>query len=390
MSQVALKIVGLFLMGIVPILFSCSEEKGPVEAEIPFAIQRVEVPALMNGFSSQPLLLTARVTHPRGNEGIDSVRLSLQNNQQETVVGWRLWDDGGQIDPRSGDVIAFDQVYSRRIVPAMDLKDRLSPGMYRVIVEAFSTEGESVRVDTLQTEYLLNHPPQLLEVVFPDSILPGMPPTTIQFAVQDSDGVADVQGVLIVGQREGDASIAFRDTVWGPPNPQGVLSEVIDSTYGAGKNGPYQLTFSAFDRVEDYSPPREQTIAVQNTPPEIWNAVAPDTIKIPASGSQKIVITVQVTDAQGLADVDSVFFNSYLPDGQPSQGNPFLMFDNGLPYEVNDPQAAGDELAGDGIYTLTIFLAAGTPPGDYRFAFWAVDRVGHRTAGPVRVLHLIQ
>ena len=391
MRFTVLKQIGKFLLpGALLLLLACSEEKGPVEPETPFAIQAVGVPALINGFSTQPLLFTATVTHPDGSSGIDSVLLYLRNSQQEVVAHWQLLDDGGQIDPNSGDVIAFDQVYSRRIVPARELKDRLSEGIYRVVVTAYSVEGESVQVDTLNTEFLLNHPPRLLQVSFPDSIPPGMPPTPIRFAVQDSDGVADVQGVLIVGRRAGENTIIFRDIIPGPADPQGQISSQIDSSYGAGKDGTYRLTFVAFDRIGDQSTPLEKSIQVRNSPPDIWNAQTPDSLQVPTTGTKKIVITVQVSDGQGLADVDSVFFNSYLPNGQPSQGNPFLMYDNGLPYEVNDPQAAGDEQAGDGIYTLTIFLAAGTPPGDYRFAFWAVDRVGHRTAGPLRVLHLIQ
>ena len=95
---------------------------------------------------------------------------------------------------------------------------------------------------------------------------------------------------------------------------------------------------------------------------------------------------MEVPDRQSLADVDSVYFNSYLPGGNPSSGNPFSMFDNGLPFDPQNPVAVGDAVAGDGIYTLTIFLPSTASPGEYRFEFFGRDRVGNLGTGPVAII----
>jgi hypothetical protein len=83
--------------------------------------------------------------------------------------------------------------------------------------------------------------------------------------------------------------------------------------------------------------------------------------------TQVLLLTLKVEDPDGQSDVARVVFNSFKPDGSPSGGNPFSMFDDGLPVH-------GDEKAGDGTFSLAISLPAGTPPGTYRFEFQALDR----------------
>jgi len=65
-----------------------------------------------------------------------------------------------------------------------------------------------------------------------------------------------------------------------------------------------------------------------------------------------------------------------------------LMYDNGLPYDPFNPVAVGDAVAGDGIYTLSIFLPYNTNPGQYRFEFFARDKVGHLGIGPIATLQV--
>ena len=80
-----------------------------------------------------------------------------------------------------------------------------------------------------------------------------------------------------------------------------------------------------------------------NVAPVISNLVAPDTV---ALGQQTtlIFLSVDAHDDNGANDIQSVFFNSYLPpDGHPSSANPFIMYDDGT---------NGDKVAGDGIYSV--------------------------------------
>ncbi len=101
-------------------------------------------------------------------------------------------------------------------------------------------------------------------------------------------------------------------------------------------------------------------------PPVLSDLSAPDTITRPQSGKLLVTLSVRVTDPSGPQDIKIVFFNTFLPDGRPSSGNPFEMYDSGSSDD-------GDEIAGDGIYSTKIELLPDTEPGPYRFEFRAVD-----------------
>jgi hypothetical protein len=103
-----------------------------------------------------------------------------------------------------------------------------------------------------------------------------------------------------------------------------------------------------------------------NRPPGLSNLEAPDTVKL-ASQDQLLLLQVTASDPDGLADVQRVVFNSYRPNGAPSSGNPFPMFDDGN-------ASHGDAVRGDGIYSLTILLPSTSQTGTYRFEFQAFDR----------------
>jgi hypothetical protein len=98
-----------------------------------------------------------------------------------------------------------------------------------------------------------------------------------------------------------------------------------------------------------------------------------DTLIALEGDDHHLVIQISAADADGQADIQKVFFNSFLPSGSPSRDNPFLMFDDGGTVDHNG-YTSGDAVAGDGVYTLTVLLPRTTTPGNYRFEFHAVDR----------------
>ncbi|MHC1736933.1 MAG: choice-of-anchor X domain-containing protein [Ignavibacteriaceae bacterium] len=106
--------------------------------------------------------------------------------------------------------------------------------------------------------------------------------------------------------------------------------------------------------------------AQSNIPPVVANLSAPDTAFI---GQQTTVIklTVDATDSNGISDIELVYFNSFIPpNGNPSSSNPFKMYDDGT---------NGDDVAGDGKFTLLVQLpATGVTKGVYRWEFQARDR----------------
>jgi hypothetical protein len=135
-------------------------------------------------------------------------------------------------------------------------------------------------------------------------------------------------------------------------------------------NGNYRINFY----VDQQNGLRKQ-VAVSNfiynnnqinIAPIISNLVAPDTVTL-GSDSTFIFISVDASDANGLNDIERVFFNSFLPpDGHPSSGNPFIMYDDGT---------NGDITPGDGTFSLIIVLPpSGVTLGTYRWEFQAYDR----------------
>jgi len=105
-----------------------------------------------------------------------------------------------------------------------------------------------------------------------------------------------------------------------------------------------------------------------NVPPEISNLIMPDSVQ----RGNTILFTVEVSDSNGLNDVEYVFYEAYNPDGIKvvnSQGiSEFPMFDDGNTSEN------GDVAAGDGIYTVVLTFPVSAQEGTWRFEFLARDR----------------
>ena len=106
----------------------------------------------------------------------------------------------------------------------------------------------------------------------------------------------------------------------------------------------------------------------ENDPPVIEQVIAPDTLIVDMP-TVPFVISVKVSDPQGLSDINRVYFNSYRPDGVPASGNPFNMFDDGDRYGPS-----GDLVANDGIFSLSITITQENLKGTYRFDFYVTDR----------------
>jgi hypothetical protein len=104
----------------------------------------------------------------------------------------------------------------------------------------------------------------------------------------------------------------------------------------------------------------------ENHPPVIMNLDVPDSIRIPASGQEAHYFYLTVEDPDGLNDIDSVYFqNINFPDIR-------TMFDDGN-FSLN-----GDQTAGDGIYTLRVWISSSNNPSVNEFRFNVVDKFGAR------------
>jgi hypothetical protein len=367
------------------LLAGCEEDKIIGTGEKKFEIVETNIPEIININSNLKVSIFTRLTHPKDHAGIAVVNLMLSDNSGNDIK-FEMFDDGSVEHP-SGDVIAFDMVYSL-FLSGNSLG--LIEGLYTAQIEANSIEGEIIQSSQQNVKALHNKKPIIEAVSFPDSIKIGMLSTETSVAVSDSNGINDVRWIVLLGRDQEGDQIQFADTVFNRRDDSSVFIHLVDSSYAAGKKGFYFVDFIAEDLSGERSLPFSKPVFFQNTPPFIWDADTPDTLIVQQQNSVDALITVRVKDSQSLADVQEVYFNSYKPDGNPSSGNPFYMFDNGLPFDPNNSFAVGDQFKLDGVYSLTIFLSPGTSPGLYTFRFFVKDRAEQLTEGPVDSIRVVQ
>jgi hypothetical protein len=106
--------------------------------------------------------------------------------------------------------------------------------------------------------------------------------------------------------------------------------------------------------------------------PVISLIYAPDSLqRPPVNVTVPVFLKVFVNDPDGICDIQKTYYNTYLPNGNPSSGNPFSMYDDGdvLPFHC-------DTIAYDGKYSALIGIPSTALLGDYTFKFTAMDRSG--------------
>ncbi len=188
--------------------------------------------------------------------------------------------------------------------------------------------------------------------------------TAVQYMVTDENS----QAVLAEGILKNDGlapDYAANDSIY---------SGSIDLQIQRAFVGKFVITMWGEDESGGQSNAILQSLQIDrlNHPP-VLSRLDLDTLIALGGDDHVLLIHVTATDTDGQADIQKVFFNSFLPSGSPSSGNPFLRYDDGGTV-VREGVTSGDLFAGDSIYTLTVRLPRTTTPGAYRFEFHAVDR----------------
>jgi len=154
----------------------------------------------------------------------------------------------------------------------------------------------------------------------------------------------------------------------GPPRDiitrDGVFSYLIDSTELGSYEGYYRVYVTAFDTDGNVSESTTGTELVQaNSAPELYLLSAPTSFE----KGDTLKFYFRVTDLQGYDDIAAVPYSILCPDD--------VYFDRY--YTLNDAGVSGDEVAGDGIFT--IFQPTNPESilqGLYYFYFFAEDYSG--------------
>jgi hypothetical protein len=142
--------------------------------------------------------------------------------------------------------------------------------------------------------------------------------------------------------------------------------------------GKYTIQYAAEDKEgyvsNTFNMPFIITYSL-NHAPTVSNFTAPDTIFVPASGTDFIKTSVQVGDAEGLSDIASVSL-SVVRVNDSSVVAVYALFDDGNRFIVPPfGLSSGDSIAGDGKFTLTIPVPSNTLKNIERyFNVFAVDQ----------------
>jgi len=224
-----------------------------------------------------------------------------------------------------------------------------------------------------------NNLPEIVRVSVPTKVLlDSLFTFLVEVEVSDADSLSDIEYVF---------SQFFPPAHPNPTRQDTLLDDGLSGDVTAG-DGIYSLTLSsglikeASDyflrfQAEDKSGNRSLAVVAtirgtvaQPEPPVISNLSAPDTVQIVPGQVVQVLITIEVTDPQGLSDIDFVRFRSFLPNSNEAGDSPIGLADDGNTFST------GDEVAGDGTYSRIINLPPTALRGDFRFVFEARDKSG--------------
>ena len=140
--------------------------------------------------------------------------------------------------------------------------------------------------------------------------------------------------------------------------------------------GQYRVEFIALTNANLNSntfPKNFNVINSHNHKPYIISLISPDSLQLPSGVGGDTVrsafLQLQTNDTDGICDLNQAWFNAFKPDGSPSTGNPFTMYDDG-----NSLPPHCDTVANDGKFSLLIYLFYGTTPGTYTFKYNVEDK----------------
>ncbi len=120
-------------------------------------------------------------------------------------------------------------------------------------------------------------------------------------------------------------------------------------------------------------------ITRNNSRPQLSGLVVPDTIGRPTSGSSYFKFTVFASDSDGYRDIHQVFLRLIAP----TISNIVQMYDNGDAF-------SGDDVAGDGTFSVIVQIDPSNTLGDKTFLFQAMDKSGALSDSLIHKITIVQ
>ena len=376
---------------------SCSEEKNPVTTGEDPIISKTN---LNNNWSTQSTNFYKTevwVNDPQGLDNLTVVYLSVFESSDDTeIFSDSLYDEGSYYKPEAGDVLAGDGVFSNRFRTS-DITDSKEQTEYIFRFVAIDKQNNESQIWENLVSFVPNSLPVIHQISAPDSFSSHDENTVFIITVSDEDGIEDVVKGYFESENLANGLVQYEMDMFNDGDFENhgdllagdsLFSTRVFPGFLVGKKGAYKLIFHVEDTVEEENIDKpEHFIHLTNFAGQINNLNLPEVMTIPSEPGEpaRELMTAEVTDSEGLADIDSVYFFSLKPDSTyANNGQPFIMVDNGLSYDPLNPLIkTGDETSGDGVYSLSLLVFNGSIPGDYTFSFYIRDKAGNLT-GPVK------
>ena len=355
------------------LLFTNCNDKPPTQVISPAPqIILIQAPAQAYQFPATRLGIHVRADDPQGVSTLAGVDLIVRKiNSATTLTKFALRDDGV-----SGDILAADGQYFLPIDTAL-VRSQTGDFVLDAIAKDQDGQTSASKLDTLTIlAGRENLAPRLLSFTIPKTITGDSAYAPVFRATAgDVDGLASLRFVRIEFYPPAFSKPTLIDSLFddGKNNDgaarDGVFARAIATAKLCGE-GTFSIVLRAIDAAGAESPALVDLLNVRrrglNLPPAVSNLNAPTTISRNRTPNT-YVLSVQAGDPNCIADLKRVFFNTFLPNGNPSSGNPFVMRDDGK---------EGDAIAADGRFALTIQITAQNATGVYRFEFQAEDKKG--------------
>lgn len=379
---VVLILNSLFLCLIACLLFVRCADDNPLQPAPPNPrIVLIQAPERAYQFPASPIGIHVRVEDPQGVKDLADVKLAVRRSNLTLLTNLDMRDDGIR-----GDILPNDGQY---FLPIDTSLVHGETGVF--ILEAVARDQSGLQSDAARDTLTIlsgreNILPRLLAITIPNTVAGDSAYAPIfRATATDANGLPSLRFVRAEFFPPAFARPTLVDTLYDDgqhddgANGDGVFARAIPTFKLCGV-GVFSVVLRAVDAADGESPAVVGTMNVTrgslNLPPALSDLIAPITISRNRTPNT-YPLSVQASDPNCIADLKRVFFNSFLPNGNPSTGNPFAMRDDGQ---------QDDAVANDGRYSLTIQVPPNTTLGNYRFEFQAEDSRGTLSA---KIIHNI-
>lgn len=364
------------------LISSCDEDKQVMVTGSDPEIIEIKVNQSWNLNRTEPYTVEVKVDDPQGPRTLEPVVVSVENEMGQPVYTGTLYDDGAVQNPEAGDVLAGDGVFRNRIKVA-DITTE--SGMFSLTIDAKDNEGNNAAPQTIDVRISNNQAPEIVALSVDESLPSGTEASYIYATITDPDGIEEVKSVNVEILTNPDLVkvnefVLFNDGDFDKHGDHfasdSIHSYKMDSTFSAGLFGTYTLNFIVSDEFDDTGNPQSTNIFLENIPGYIPETSMPDSVERPLLDAVAFASRARVIDPQGLADIDSVYFTLqdskgvYVAD---NFGNitKILLADDG------DLEGKGDEVAGDGIFSVILQINSNNILETYTIRFYSRDLVGN-------------